>query len=78
MLLNFIFIFASSTGPKILICGGYNGTELKDTEIMNLKTGHVIKLPDLPNAKYGAFAIMRLFLFLGLQPFLFLTCLMIQ
>ena len=43
---NSFLLFAD---PKILIADGVDGT----TEILEIKTGNTIKLPDLPNGKCG-------------------------
>ena len=45
--------FLSTIGSKVLVSGGSDGEYLAHTELLDLKTGQTIQLPDLPKAKGG-------------------------
>ena len=45
--------FLSTIGSKVLVSGGSDGEYLAHTELLDLKTGQTIQLPDLPTAKEG-------------------------
>ena len=45
------FVFLSTIGSKVLIAGGYGAGG--HTEVLDLKTGQTIQLPNLPTAKSG-------------------------